>query len=341
MTELKIDIKNDKNLLFISNPKNLKFLYNFPIEAFSFLHDNQFEIFNTISNNNIYLIFNQYKSLLCYDVLSKELVKTLNEIHEDDILSFRHYVKNNKSDLIITSSRDNSIKIFDITNDWKNILKIENVGDNSNDEYFPINSVCLLTYNNIDYIISSCNLDSYLKVFDFEGKKIKNFGEQIERINYINYYNDDKNKVCYIITLSNEVNSFFFESGKLHKKYFVSEETFIDNFVITEIDDKINLIFANLNQILLYNFLKGDLLYQINLNEDYWLHCICLWNNEYIISGGNDNLIHIINLKNKNEEEILKGHNNIVYTIMKIKINEKECLLSHEWGGGKIIMWSN
>ena len=71
------------------------------------------------------------------------------------------------------------------------------------------------------------------------------------------------------------------------------------------------------------------------------MHWISLWNNELIISGGNDNLILIINLKKKNEEEILKGHNNIVYTIMKIKINEKESLLNHECGGGKIILWSN
>lgn len=339
MNNYNLEIKQS-SLLFTSNPTNLHFLYNFPFLAFSFLHDNQFEIFNTNKDNNIYLIYNDYKTLICYDILSKKIIKILKEIHEDDILSFRHYLKN-KSDLLITSSRDNSIKLFDISNDWKNILKIENVGDNNDDEYFPINSVCLLSYNNIDYIVSSCNLDSYLKIFNLDGKKVKNFGDKIERVNYINYYYDKNNNTCYIITLSNEVNSFLFESGKLYKNYYISEESFIDNYVISEKNNKINLIFSSKNQILCFDFIKGDLLYQINLNDDYWLHCICLWNEEYIISGGNDNLVHIINLKEKKEELILKGHNNIVYTIKKIKLNEKECLLTHEWGGGKIIMWSN
>ena len=334
------EIKNQQTPFFSSNPTNLHFSYNFPFAAFSFLHDNQFEIFNTIKDNNIYLIFNDYKTLICYDILSKKIIKILKNIHEDDVLSFRHYVKN-KSDLLLTSSRDNSIKLFDISNEWKNILKIENIGDNNDDEYFPINSVCLLTFNNIDYIVTSCSLDSYLKIFNLDGKKVKNFGEQIERVNYINYYYDNKNNVCYIITLSNEVNSFLFETGKLYKNYYISEETFIDNYVISEIENKINLIFSSKNKFFLYDFIKGDLLFQIDLNNDYWLHCICLWNDEYIISGGNDNLVHIINLKKKKEELILKGHDNIVYTIMKIKINEKECLLTHEWGGGKIIMWSN
>ena len=60
------------------------------------------------------------------------------------------------------------------------------------------------------------------------------------------------------------------------------------------------------------------------------MHCICLWNKDYVIVGGDkkDNKIHIIDLNQKKEIKTFDGYN--IYTIAKFKDENSENLYCQE-----------
>ena len=91
--------------------------------------------------------------------------------------------------------------------------------------------------------------------------------------------------------------------------------------------------------IRIWNFHSGKLLNKIKIIDDN-LNGICLWNNNYLFIGCDDETIKLIDLKNEIIITELIGHNKPVLTIKTI-IHPKigECLISQGYEDDQIKIW--
>ena len=339
-------IQSKTEINFISNPQNLKQFFTLQ-NAFSNSGDNQYIIIK------IYLIYiskNNNKNLECFNLESFSIIKEYENIHLKTIRVIKYYTKENKH-LIITTSKDNSLKIFEFNENNQNIqclIHIENIGDKPFDENnnFLLDSVLMLTIEKKDFIITNNWEDKYLKIYDFEGKLInKKFCEHSHKGKtfYIQYYHNLKQNKYYIIkhssiNLYNSIISYNYETGKQFHIY--GKEIYANNCIIKEINNKDCIIFGDRfkKNYCVYDFNEDNILLQI-IKLEYDPICILFWNNNYVISGTDYNFIQIIDIKENKVGKIIKGnHKNLVFTIDKVNINNKEYFFSQEVNGN-IKIW--
>jgi serine/threonine protein kinase len=322
-------INNINDEIFFGSPEKIILFKKLNIKCFSFDLYNQFTIIS--SKNKCLLVYKNKKNLEYID-LKKNSIFEIIHVYSENIISIR-YFKKNKDNLVLTTSYDNCIKVFNVK-DWDILTNIENVGDN---KVYNINSALIL--ENIDsnfFIISSNYNDPYLKLFTFKGEFKKKFCNCGNGVVFIDSYKEDKN--IYIITCGNIIASFNFENGEIYHKYKEIETT---NCLIKNINGIVSLIFAESygNKIYVYDFHEGTLFNIIKLNKNIQLNCLCFWNYEYLISGGEDNKIHIINYKKNKIIKSLGGHIESVYTVMKYKLDNEEYLISQGEGRDGIRIW--
>ena len=342
-----INNNNIENEKFYSNPENIKFLSDLSDDSFSYWDlDNLFTVFKSI-NGILYLIYsNKNNSIIIYNLINNKNVNEIKEAHNSYITNIRHYLDNiNKKDLIISSSDDNNIKLWNFNN-FDCILSIKNV--NKSKYLF---SVCILNINSQNYILTS-NWDSTnkdiesIKVFDFIGNKIKEINNSNDITNFIDSYLDIQSSKNFIITGNKGyVKSYDYNKNKIYYKYYDNDDN-EDHYsvIIYNIKDKINLIESSTKGIIrIWNFNSGELLNKIKINNEKneSFYGICLWNYEYLFVGSNDKTIKLIKIK---EGKIIKNFNEhigTVKTIKKIKHPKYgECLISLG-EDGKIKLWAN
>ena len=120
--------------------------------------DDTFALFKSINNKYllIYSYSEDYKiySLICYDLINSQNITKIAKAHDDRIYTCRHFLdKKTNSDLLITSSFDKYIKIWNLTDQYKLIYK------KKPDYNYQINTYLLsenlLFYNNKNYLITS------------------------------------------------------------------------------------------------------------------------------------------------------------------------------------------
>ena len=320
---------NKNEEIFNNSPEKIDFFKKLNIKCFSFDIYNQFCVLS--SKNKCLLVYKNKKNLEYID-LKKNSISEIISVYDDNIITIR-YFKKNKDNLIITSSYDNCIKIFNVKN-WDLLVNIENVGDNKD---YNINSVLLIEDNDSNSNIISCNYnDSYLKLFSFKGEFIKKFCNCGNGVVFIDFYKE--NSDIFIITCGNTISSFNYENGQLYQKYKEIETT---NCLIKNINGIVSLIFAEsyANKIYVYDFHEGTLFNIIKLNKSIQLNCLCFWNYDYLISGGEDNKIYIIDYKKNKIVKTLVGHIGSVYTVLKFKLDEEEYLISQGEGSDGIRLW--
>ena len=320
---------NKNEEIFNNSPEKIDFFKKLNVKCFSFDIYNQFCVLS--SKNKCLLVYKNKKNLEFID-LKKNSISEIISVYDDNIITIR-YFKKNKDNLIITSSYDNCIKIFNVKN-WDLLVNIENVGDNKD---YNINSVLLIEDNDSNSNIISCNYnDSYLKLFSFKGEFIKKFCNCGNGVVFIDFYKE--NSDIFIITCGNTISSFNYENGQLYQKYKEIETT---NCLIKNINGIVSLIFAEsyANKIYVYDFHEGTLFNIIKLNKSIQLNCLCFWNYDYLISGGEDNKIYIIDYKKNKIVKTLVGHIGSVYTVLKFKLDEEEYLISQGEGSDGIRLW--
>ncbi len=340
-------IKYEPYFNSIKNPIELTSIKN--LNSVSYSLDNQFTIF-TSNNIKKYLIsFKDETSLdiFCLNDLSLKL--SVSNIHKDTILCIKHFTKKRK-DYVATSSKDNSIKIFEFTEkeEFNLIMEIKNVSDNQiNNNIFSF--LIFTSLNEDDILISSCYDDNCLKLFKLEDKNAlvinNNFCVDKKGVQYIEKYIDNKNNKIFIITSNNYlfnpcVKSYNFDDGS---EYHVYNNVFADNVEIYEINNILTIFFAKYdsNLIFMYDFHEGNLLNKIELKDNLKLFCVLLWNEEILLCGGEDKKIHIIDIENKNEiNNGLEGHEDWVFSLKKIKgPNGEDMLISQGFNNDGIRIW--
>ena len=337
LNSLKKDAKNMKMIQNNENPKDIQFQNDLAIDSFAgFSYEDSFAVFKSI-NNILELVYaTKDKSIIAYDLNNVKVLNKLFKAHNNYITNFRHYLdKMNKRDIIMSmSKKDNNIKLWD-ANLWEQIKNIEKV--NHKDFLY---SACFLNDNNNNYIITSngCNRQYYMNIHNFEPMKIYDFnGEKIKELNdtkdctfFIDSYFDEKLSKNFIVTGNyNYIKSYDYEKGEIYKKYFEINNGIHPSVIINKSEEKIKLVESCEDGIIrIWGFHSGKLLRKIKTDNNN-LYGLCLWNDNYVFVGCKDQTIKLIELKNG---LLIKSYNNHKGRIISFKkIVEPsigECLLS-------------
>ena len=181
-----------------------------------------------------------------------------------------------------------------------------------------------------------------IKVFDFNGDKIKEIKEQ-NNIYFIDTYYDKTLSKNYII-IGNEcdIKTYDYNENKLYHKY---EDIYSHKSIIINDKEKIIKLIdsSDSGYISIWNFHSGELLKEILIN-DANICGICLWNNEYLFVGCDANesysSIKLVNLTKSKVVKVLET--NSFVTIKKIKHPKYgECLISQGLWGAQITLFLN
>ena len=323
--------------------------------AYDYL-DNTFTLFKSI-NNQLYLIYaNKSKSIIIFDIIGNKKINEIKNAHNNYITNFRHYWdKINNRDLIMSiSGNDNNLKVWEFKNlDCKCICNIENINNTG-----ALNSACIFNYNEQNYIITSNDIDNdtsedkdpdidpeSIKVYDFNGNKIKEINDSKFRTYILSTYDDIKMNKTYIIAGNKgSIHSYDYDKNGIYFRY----SEYPNNVNKTELGNCSIIINSYKNMtglfetcwdgnIRIWNFHKGELITKIKIG--CW-QGICLSKNNKYLYVGCDDCIKIINLKNGKIIKSLKAHDKEILTIKStIHPQMGEILISQGAEDGQIKFW--
>lgn len=329
------------------NINDISLLKNIVLNSYSNWDlDNTFSVVKTI-NNLIFLIYStRDNSIICYNLINNEKITEIRKAHQYHIINFRHFLDQiNKRDLLLSiSSTNNIIKIWNIFN-FECLLYLEKIN-----EIGCLYSSCFLNDNNQNLFLTSNfnfgKIVEHIKVFDLNGKKIKEINDSNIDTYFIDIYYDIKFNKNYILSGNRGfIKSYDYNLNDTYKIYKDNEN--FDNekghccMIINNNSQEIIKIIESCDdgKIRIWNFHSGELLKKINVSNEY-LYSISLWYNEYLFVGNRERTIKIVNINNGKIIKILSAHDNFVITIKAILLPKYgECLLSQGWGDGKIILW--
>ena len=314
------------------------------------INDNTFCVFKSFNELVLLIYSNDNKSLIIYDLNKDQIINKIRNAHKEDITNFRHYIdKINKRDLVISISfEDNTIKLWNIRN-FECLLTLNNINKKGN-----IHSSCFLNYKNQIYILTSNFIvfekPELIKVFDFNGNKIKEINNSTNNILFIDTYYDSKLSKTYIITGNDEENikSYDYENNN---KYYEYKCNFIyrsSSIIINDNKEGTLFLIGSINKILddgyigIWNFHEGDLIKIISLDVEE-VCGICLWDKDNLFIGGKDGNIKLIDIKIGKLVNNFKAHKEDIATIKKINHpNYGNVLISQSYEEhGKIKLWLN
>ena len=296
-------------------------------DSYGIYYNNTFTVFQSI-NNLLILVYSIQKSIFTFNIIDKKKINEIRNAHNELISNFRYYFdKINKRDLIISiSPLDNNLKLWNI-NSCKCLINLQNINKNG-----VLLSACFLNYNNANYIISSNSNNKNgksceaLKVYDFNGNKIKELNDSKCYTYFVDTYYDKSSLITYILTGNQgAIRSYNYNNNKIYHKYYDNNNKNHYNIIIYHSkDNKTELIESSSDGIIrIWNFHSGVLLNNIKLNNTSLLS-ICLWKEDYLFVGCANNNIKIIELNNKlNIKDLVDIHDVItIKTINHYKFGE-------------------
>ena len=337
--KLKIKKKIKIKIKKVSNPLNIQYLNDITKDSYSYFYlDNTFTVFNSI-DNILYLIYaTKNKSIISYNLIENKRINEIKNAHKELIVNFKYYLdKNTKTDLILSISYDNNIKLWNV-NIWECLCNFSDVNKNG----FLLSS-CFLIENNNYYIVTSNYSDNseLIKIYDIKGKKIKEINNSGDDASFIDTYYDEKVNKNYIITGNiGYVKSYDYDDNNLYHIYGDNDLEDHCSVIINNSKDIIKMIESSGNgSINIWNFHTGDLLNKIIVTKKR-LFGLCLWNEEYLFVGCEDKTIKLIELKTGDVINNLYGKNKVVLTIKKL-FHPKYgiCLLSQGNKDSQIKLW--
>ena len=217
--------KNENNITFNEKndliPKDIKFLRNLTDDLnYSLLIDNIFLVFNSIENILQLIYFNQNNFIVSLDLINNQKISQIKNEQNKFVTNFRHYLdKRNKRDIIMATYFDNNIKLWDNKN-WECIFELKNIYDKG-----YLFSACFIKEINDTYIVTSnYNFKDFpesIKVFDFNGNKIKEINNSREGTFFIDVYYDYNTSKNFIVTGNRKyIKSYLYEENKLYHIYY-------------------------------------------------------------------------------------------------------------------------
>ena len=326
--------------------KDIKLLSNIIDDSYAWVNlDNTFTVFKSI-NSIFYLIYaSENKSLICYDMNNMKKINELKSIHNEHITNIKHYLDSiNKRDLVMSISRnENSIKVWNVKN-WDILVNIQNIN-----QVGFIYSACIFKENDNNFIITSnrnmTGNPEAIKIYNFEGKKIKDINDSSDHTFFIDTYFDNLLIKNFIITGNfGYVKSYDYSKNELYHKYddnhCFTNDRFHCSVIIINHKNVIKIIESGGDGLIrIWNFHAGTLLSKINIGNR--LYSIYLWKEDYLFVGCSDKTIKLIELNNELIVKSIEGHDNWVLSLKKIFLPKiGECLISQNWGKSIIKLWT-
>lgn len=298
-----------------------------------------FSAFKTLKGQAILAWVTKAKTIELYDLEKDTPIKTIKDAHSNDIYSCRHFIDTKtNTDVLITSSYDKSIKVWNVENMDNPVVKIEEAHSNG-----YIFTPCILSHEKLkeNYIIS-CADDECIKVFDFSGKFLD---KKIRFDGYINllttYYDKKEDKFFIIDANSRNVEVFNFDDLTTYKYYKLKIDCTHSYIVIYENKEKdqVQLIDSNMKGFIhIWDFHTAECLTSISINS--FVNGICLWDDDYLISTGKDKEVKVIDLKKGKVARRLTGHTRETLSAHKVFLSKYgDCLISHG-KDGLLKLWS-
>ena len=298
-----------------------------------------FAVFKSLNGEIILAWPTKDKSLELYDLEKEVIIKSIKDAHSSDIYCCRHFVDiKSNSDLLITSSYDKSLKLWNLKNTDSPILTIENAHSNG----FSF-SPCILSNEKLkeNYIISGAD-DEYIKIFDFNGKFLEKQIKVGDYVNYLDtYYEQEKGKIFIINGTSRGLKVHDFDDCSLYRSYYEKEPSPHAYIILykNESKNRMELIDADMKGFIrIWDFHSAKLLKTI-MTETI-VNGICLWDNRFLATSGRDTSIKIIDLRTKRIINKLNGHKKETLSVKKINLSKYgDCLVSLD-RDGVIKLWS-
>ena len=299
-----------------------------------------FAVFKSLKGDIILAWPTKERSLEIYDLEKETLIKSIKEAHSSEIYCVRHFVDiKSNADLLITSSYDKSLKLWNLEKMDTPLLTIENAHSNG----FSF-SPCILSNEKLseNYIISGAD-DEYIKIFDFKGKFLD---KQIKVGDYVNfldtYYDVGRSKIFIINGTSRGLKVHDFDDCSVYNTYYEKEQSAHAYIILYKNENKNNrmeLIDADMKGFIrIWDFHSAKLLKTIKMETI--VNGICLWDNRYLATSGRDTLIKLVDLRSKKIIKKLSGHEKETLSVKKIKLSKYgDCLVSLD-RNGIIKLWS-
>ena len=327
---------------FTSDPKNIELLKDLTRDSYiTNCCDNIFIVFKSIDNKSYLVYTNRKYSILFYNLNEDKIVNEISKAHGRwEISNFRHFLdKINSRDLIISvSGVSNNIKIWNLQN-YECLIDIEDTIKNG-----YLNSAFILNDANQNFIISDSVGNDPIKVFDFNGSKVKEIDDSNEKSFFIDNYFDNKLSKNFIITGSNSyIKSYDFNENKLYHKYMDKDNESNHFSIVIDRKQEITKLIESCNDgnVRIWNFHTAEMLNKIQISNQP-LFGICLWNEKYLFVGCEEKVIKLIDLNDGNIIKDLNGHSKAVTTVKKIIHPEYgECLISQGMRDDQIRLWIN
>ena len=327
--QTKKTIKNKNKL----SPLNIQYLKDITQDSYSYFYlDNTFTVFNSL----IYATRN--KSIISYNLIENKKINEIKDAHKELIINFRYYFdKPNKTDLVISLSYDNNIKLWNI-NTWECLSNFNERNKNG----FSL-TACFLKDDNKYYILTSNYSDDseLIKIFDINGEKIKEINSSGDDTSFIDVYYDDKLNKNFILTGNiGYVKSYDYNENNLYHVYGDNDLEDHCCIIIHKTKEIIKMIESSGDgSIRIWNFHSGELLDHIIIYKKR-LFGMVLWNDEYLFVGCEDQTIKLLELKSGDIINNLIGKNKAVLTIKKI-FHPKygNCLISQGNKDNQIKLW--
>ena len=301
--------------------------------------DKVFCAFKSFSRESLVVWGTPQYNIEFYDLDKGKIIKTIIRAHNQTIFSCRHYSDiKNRIDYLITSSYDRTVKVWDL----KTYSYLVNILNAHSGYYIYSVSILFEEEENSKYIITSAP-NEYMKIWDFNGKYIRNFGQNDESTYFIDVYYNSKEKKNYILNAnSNDVKSYSFQNGEIYHKYKGTPQTWHMSAVVNETREQNILIESDGNgYIRMWEFNTANLIKTISSSSSLNLRGICLWNDDYLFAAGNDYQVKLIDLSGGKLVKSFKGHSSTVCSLEKI-VHPKygECLISQALDG-KLKVWAS
>ena len=183
-----------------------------------------------------------------------------------------------------------------------------------------------------------------IKIFDFNGKKIKEIDNSNDSTLLIDTYYDNKSTKIYILTANNcNVKSYDYKRNKIYQTYRDWNNKFCHRTIIIYENDNIIKLVESCQDgyIRIWNFHSGQLLNKIYVNTKDLIGTY-LHYNKYLFVGCEEGNMKLSELGGgkiiKNFEN--KKSSGYVITIKKINHpNYGECLITQSIQSGEIKLW--
>ena len=345
-----IDDFNTPTAMQYQNPDPLKLCLKKDIseKAYcAFFIDGTFAVFNSRINNTTLLVYgSKNNSLKIDDIVNEKNIKIIESAHDNNIISIKYFDDEiNYRDLILSiSCFDKMIKIWDTTN-WECISKIISYKEGNKSFASSASLLFNIKEKDINIITSSDSEYDEIKIFSLDGYDIGSiFSSREDKSYFLDVYFDKKENKNYIISGNNKnVKSYDYSKKEIYKKYDANLNNDHMSVKIYENknEEEINLIESCVEGfICVWNFHNGELLKKIDCCKGIQLRGICIWDDNNIFVGGDDNSIKLIDFKNGKLLKSFKGQSGTICTLSKIFIQELgQCLISGSNNYEQIKLW--